>query len=75
MQPRGRPKKLNLEADAQKFLEKKKPEAAYRVLTTRRHYIAAIVSGLLSRSVGMINLEDLRVEAERIADYLLENET
>jgi hypothetical protein len=71
----GRPKKVNLELEAQKFIEQKKPESVYKSLTARRYYIAAITSGLLARSTGMITLEDLRVEAEKIADYLLENET
>jgi hypothetical protein len=71
----GRPRKINLEVEAAKFVEQKKALPPPRPLTTRRHYIAAAMSGLLARSTGLINLEDLRVEAEKLADYMLDNET
>lgn len=68
MQKNGRPRKLPLEVEAQKFLEGRGKDSP----TRRDFYIAAALTGLIAKSNA--RLEDLKEEAIRIAELMLKDD-
>lgn len=67
-----------LEEEAKNFTKdkttKKSSVPKEKPLTPRQHLAGIILSGLLARSQGMVNMADLRQEAFDLADTLLEYE-
>lgn len=61
----GRPRKLPLEVEAEKFLEAKGKDYP----TRRDLYVAAALTALLTKSNGQPS--QIRMEAEAWADYML----
>lgn len=64
----GRPRKLPLEVEAQKFLEERHKDSP----TRRDVYVAAVLSGLIAKSNA--RPEELLNEAEAWADIILKED-
>lgn len=61
----GRPRKLPLEVEAEKFLEERHKDSP----TRRDLYVAAALTALLTKSNGQP--DQIKLEAEAWADYML----
>lgn len=70
----GRTKRpLPLEEEAKKFQETKNKLSPPKPMTARRYLAGCALAGLLSRA-GYGRLEELKQEAYRIADYMLDDD-
>lgn len=73
MNERQRKKPLPLEEEAKKFTEKKNKLSPPKPMTARRYLAGCALAGLLSRSHSY-RLAELKQEAYRIADYMLDDD-
>ena len=64
----------NLQEEAKNFKKRKVPARSLKPLTSRRYIAGQVLSGLLARSHGSVNMEVLRREAYEWADFMLEED-
>jgi hypothetical protein len=71
----ARTKRVPLEIEAKKFVEKKATNLQPpKPMTARRQMAAMMAAALLARSSGMVQMGDIRREAYLWADFMLEDD-